>query len=254
MERAVDPHRKRSRADGCWARGPFSSFSWRGARSCSFALPRRHRPSRWRPPVPPSPPPPVVGTLGKRRTLQEVLAALGVAKDRAIHIVQAMRPHIDFRKLKPQDQLELHHDASGDAVKLVYRQSPIDVVEATRAGDEWAAARVDVPVDRKVVVVAGTLKDNLFESIERLENGPSSSSTLPRSSPGISTLLPTLNAAIGSGWSWRRCPRTSGSSSTVASWQQSTRARADSTPESISRTRAGADTTRWPANRSGGRS
>lgn len=124
------------------------------------------------PSLPPSPPPPVVGTLGKRRTLQEVLAALGVAKDRAIQIVQAMRPHLDFRRLKPQDQLEVHHDAAGDPVKLVYRQSPIDVVEATRAGVDWAATRVDVPVDRRVVVVAGTLKDNLFESIERLGERP----------------------------------------------------------------------------------
>ena len=120
----------------------------------------------------PSPPPPVVGTLGKRRTLQEVLAALGVAKDRAIQIVQAMRPHIDFRRLQPQDQLELHHDASGDPVKFVYRQSPIHIVEATRAGGDWAAARLDVPVDQRVVVVAGTLRDNLFESMDRLGERP----------------------------------------------------------------------------------
>lgn len=124
------------------------------------------------PAVPPSPPPPVVGTLGKRRTLQEVLGALGVAKDRAIQIVQAMRPHLDFRRLKPQDQLELHHDAAGDPVKLVYRQSLVDVVEATRAGSDWAAARVDVPVDQRTVLVAGTLKDNLFESVERLAERP----------------------------------------------------------------------------------
>ena len=122
--------------------------------------------------IPPSPPPPVVGTLGKRRTLQEVLAALGVAKDRAIQIVQAMRPHIDFRRLQPQDQLELHHDASGDPVKFVYRQSPIHIVEATRAGGDWAAARLDVPVDQRVVVVAGTLRDNLFESMDRLGERP----------------------------------------------------------------------------------
>lgn len=172
MEKSVEPHRRRScirwllGAAACLvvllAAGPFV-----------FLRPPEAPPSiAVSPPLPPSAPPPVVGTLGKRRTLQEVLAALGVAKDRAIQIVQAMRPHIDFRRLKPQDQLELHHDAAGDPVKLVYRQSPIDVVEATRAGAEWAAARVDVPVDRRVVVVAGTLKDNLFESMERLGERP----------------------------------------------------------------------------------
>ena len=120
----------------------------------------------------PAPPAPVVGTLGKGRTLQDALAALGVAKDRAIQIVQALRPHIDFRRLRPQDGLELHQDSAGDPTKLVYRQSPIDIVDATRDGDAWTAARRDVPVDRRVVVVAGTLKANLFESLERLGEKP----------------------------------------------------------------------------------
>jgi murein DD-endopeptidase MepM/ murein hydrolase activator NlpD len=125
------------------------------------------------PPAPPAAPPaPVVGTLGKGRTFQDVLSALGVAKDRALQIVQALRPHLDFRRLKPQDELELHHDSSGDLAKLVYRQSPIDIVEATRAGDQWTGARLDVPVDRRVVLVTGVLKDNLFESMERAGERP----------------------------------------------------------------------------------
>ena len=125
------------------------------------------------PPAPPAAPPaPVVGTFGKGRTFQDVLNALGVAKDRAIQIVQALRPHIDFRRLKPEDQLELHHDSSGDLTKLVYRQSPIDIVEATRAGDQWTGARLDVPVDQRVVLVSGVLKDNLFESMERAGERP----------------------------------------------------------------------------------
>ncbi|RPI08796.1 MAG: M23 family metallopeptidase [Zetaproteobacteria bacterium] len=123
------------------------------------------------PPAPPAPAP-VVGTLGKKRTFQDALAALGVARDRVVEIVQALRPHLDFRRLQPHDALEVHHDPSGDPVKLVYRQSPVDVVEATREGDAWTASRLDVPVDRRVVVVAGTLRDNLFESVERLGERP----------------------------------------------------------------------------------
>ena len=84
----------------------------------------------------------MVGTLGKGRTLQNALAALGVANDRAFQIVQALRPHIDFRRLRPQDGLELQKDSAGDPAKLVYRQSPIDIVDATRAGDAWDLARL----------------------------------------------------------------------------------------------------------------
>jgi murein DD-endopeptidase MepM/ murein hydrolase activator NlpD len=172
MDRSVDPRRTRLRARWLPGAAALLVVLLAGGAFLLLGAPSAPPPVAVAPPLPSSPPPPVVGTLGKRRTFQEVLAALGVARDRAVQIVQAMRPHIDFRKLKPQDQLELHHDAAGDAVKLVYRQSPIDVVEATRAGAEWAAARVEVPVDRQVVVVAGTLKDNLFDSIERLGERP----------------------------------------------------------------------------------
>jgi murein DD-endopeptidase MepM/ murein hydrolase activator NlpD len=124
------------------------------------------------PPAPPAPPAPVVDTLGKRRTLQNALAALGVAKDRALQIVQALQPHLDFRRLRPHDELELHRDPSGDLIKFVFRQSPIDIVEATRAGDGWAGMRRDVPVDRRAVLVSGTIRENLFESVERTGERP----------------------------------------------------------------------------------
>jgi hypothetical protein len=172
IEKSVDPQRKRSRTRWLLGAAALLVVLPIGTTFLFLRSPYAPPPVAVAPPLPPSPPPPVVGTLGKRRTLQEVLAALGVARDRAVQIVQAMRPHIDFRRLQPQDQLELHHDASGDPVKFVYRQSPIHVVEATRAGGDWAAARLDVPVDQRIVVVAGTLRDNLFESVDRLGERP----------------------------------------------------------------------------------
>jgi murein DD-endopeptidase MepM/ murein hydrolase activator NlpD len=123
-------------------------------------------------PAPPAPPAPVVETLGKRRTLSDALAALGVAKDRALQIVQALRPHLDFRRLRAHDELELHRDPSGDLVKFVFRQSPIDIVEAVRAGDRWEGMRRDVPADHRVVLVSGTIRENLFESVERAGERP----------------------------------------------------------------------------------
>jgi murein DD-endopeptidase MepM/ murein hydrolase activator NlpD len=50
----------------------------------------------------------------------------------------------------------------------VYRQSPIDIIEVCRDGEDWTASRREVPVERKVVLVAGTLAENLFESMEAL--------------------------------------------------------------------------------------
>jgi len=172
IDKATDPQRMRSRTRWSLGTATLLVALLAGGAFLFLSSPPPPSPVAVAPPPPPPPPTPMVGTLGKRRTLQEVLAALGVAKNRAIQIVQALRPHIDFRRLQPQDELELHHDSSGDPVKFVYRQSPIDVVEATRAGGDWAAARLDVPVDRRIVMTSGTLKDNLFESMDRLGERP----------------------------------------------------------------------------------
>ncbi len=75
---------------------------------------------------------------------------------------------MNFRRLKPEDSLVFHHDPEGAVTKVVYRQSPIDIVEAWRDGDAWTAARLDVPVERRITLVAGTLAASLFESMEAL--------------------------------------------------------------------------------------
>jgi murein DD-endopeptidase MepM/ murein hydrolase activator NlpD len=104
--------------------------------------------------------------------MQEALIAFGVPKERALQIVQVVRPHVDFRRLQPQDGIELHRDSSGEVVKFVYRQSLIDAVEATRTDGAWTAVRLAIPVDRRLVVVSGVLRDNLFESMERSGERP----------------------------------------------------------------------------------
>lgn len=98
----------------------------------------------------------------------DALSAHGIPRDVAARIVQAFRPHLDFRRLKPGEALEFHHDVSGTVTRVVYRQSPVDIVEAWRDGEAWTASRRDVPVEHRVVTVAGTLQGNLFESMEAL--------------------------------------------------------------------------------------
>jgi hypothetical protein len=83
-------------------------------------------------------------------------------------IIQALRAHLDFRRLKAGGSLEFHHDTEGSITKVVYRQSPVDIFEAWPDGDAWAASRRDVPVERRLVLVAGTLEENLFDSMEAL--------------------------------------------------------------------------------------
>jgi murein DD-endopeptidase MepM/ murein hydrolase activator NlpD len=98
----------------------------------------------------------------------DALLAHGIRQDVATRIVQAFRPHLDFRRLRPGDALELHRDAQGELVRVVYSQSPVDIVEAARQGETWEASRRDVPVEHRVVLVAGALEANLFDSMDGL--------------------------------------------------------------------------------------
>lgn len=113
-------------------------------------------------------PPAAVLTLGKGHTFQDALLAHGVRPDLAPRIIQAFRPHVDFRRLKPEDSLEFHADGAGVLTRVVYRQSPIDVVDAWRDGETWIAARREVPVEERLMLVAGRVEGNLFDSVEAL--------------------------------------------------------------------------------------
>jgi murein DD-endopeptidase MepM/ murein hydrolase activator NlpD len=117
---------------------------------------------------PPVSPAPTFITLKRGHTFQTALQEQGMDRNLAAQIVHAFRSHLDFRRLKPGDDVELHYDPDGAVHKVVYRQSAVEIVEAWRAGETWTAGRRDVPVDRRVATVAGRLEGSLFESIEGL--------------------------------------------------------------------------------------
>ncbi len=115
-----------------------------------------------------SPPAPTSITLSKGRTFTEALTAHGLPRELAHKLAQAFRDHLDFRRLRPRNDIEVHKDAAGTVTRVVVRQSPVDIVEAQRDGEKWTASKRDVPVERRVALVAGTLEGNLFDSIETL--------------------------------------------------------------------------------------
>ena len=123
-------------------------------------------------PVPLALPEPITITLGKGKTLSGILAAQGLSDDALAQIIQALRLHLNLRRLQPEDTLRLHRDRDGAVAKVVYRQSPLDIVEVDREEHAWVAHRRDVAIEQRVTLVAGTLEDNLFDSIERLGEGP----------------------------------------------------------------------------------
>jgi len=116
----------------------------------------------------PSLPPPTTISLGKSKTLAEVLVAQGIPQNAVTQIVQALRSYLNLRRLQPEDTLRIHRDPEGAVRKVVYRQSPVDIFEVRREENGWTAHQREVAIDRRVALVAGTLEDTLFDSVERL--------------------------------------------------------------------------------------
>jgi len=100
------------------------------------------------------------------------LAAQGISQSAVTQIVEALRLHLNLRQLRPEDSLRLHRDPDGAVTKVVYRRSPADIFEVHREEHGWIAHQREVAIDRRVTLVAGTLEDTLFDSIERLGEDP----------------------------------------------------------------------------------
>jgi hypothetical protein len=120
----------------------------------------------------PALPPPSTVTLGKRKTLAAVLSAQGIPQNAVTQIVQALRSYLNLRRLQPEETLRIHRNPEGAVTKVVYRQSPIDIFEVRREESGWIAHQREVAIDRRVGLVASTLDDTLFDSIERLGKSP----------------------------------------------------------------------------------
>jgi len=116
--------------------------------------------------------PVAAGHLGRRGTLSEALARLGAPRDTAHRIATALREMLDLRRLRPGDRLELHRAPDGQPSRLVYTQTPLDVYEVAPWEEGWRAAKREIPVERRVVRVAGDVTSSLFESLEALGEPP----------------------------------------------------------------------------------
>jgi len=112
-------------------------------------------------------PQPAAITLGKR-TLTEALTQQGLSRKTIGRIAEALRRHLNLRRLQPEDTLQLYRDPDGTVTKMVYSRSPLDIFEVCRRESDWVSNRLEVATNRRVVLVAGALKSNLFGSIEKL--------------------------------------------------------------------------------------
>jgi len=114
---------------------------------------------------------PTTITLGKR-TLTGVLVAHGVPQSAITQIIQALRLHLNLRQLQPEDTLQLYYNSDRALIKVVYRQSPLDIFDVHRQKHNWVSYKRDVVIEKRVNLITGTLENTLFGSIEKLGESP----------------------------------------------------------------------------------
>ena len=110
--------------------------------------------------------------LRSRETLEAALVRSGFVRAEARELVGLLRGAVDMRRLRPGERLSVSRGPDNIPAEAIYWRSPVERYELTRGEAGWALRTVRVPVDTRIVAVAGRLTDSLFASMERLGEGP----------------------------------------------------------------------------------
>lgn len=117
---------------------------------------------------PPPPPPPVFEDtryeLEKRDTLGKLFERAGFTAAQTHAMVEAMRPLVDPRKVRPGQALVVTRGEDGAVVKASWQSSFIDVVDLTLEGTAWSAARREVVLDTEVKAVTVSITSSLWDA------------------------------------------------------------------------------------------
>ena len=112
------------------------------------------------------------GAIQRGQSLVQALSAHGISGRLTHEIAQALRPHLNFRKIRPGATFEATLDETGALRHFLYRASPLEVYEVTREQAEYRVTQHEVPIERRVEKIAGAITSSLFESMEALGEKP----------------------------------------------------------------------------------
>ena len=116
----------------------------------------------------PEPPAPMETVLKRGETLESALVRSGVDRGDAGGMVAALRGSVDMRRLKPGERVAVARETEGGPVEVTWWRSASERYELRLEDRLWTARVVRIPVDTRVVALAGQLQDSLFASMERL--------------------------------------------------------------------------------------
>lgn len=123
--------------------------------------------------VPPAPARSVIETVVRRGdTLEAALRRSRLDRAEAAGVIAALRGEIPLRRIQPGERLLVTRLEDGRLQEVVYQRPPTERYEIRPEADAWQVRKVSLPVDTRVVAVAGTVEGSLFESMDRLGETP----------------------------------------------------------------------------------
>lgn len=112
------------------------------------------------------------GVIGQGQTFAQALSAKGLSPHLVHQLAQALRPHLNFRKIPAGATFQATLDDGGGLLRFLYQASPLESYEVIPDGAEYRAAKHEVPIERRVEKVVGKVESSLFESMDAIGEKP----------------------------------------------------------------------------------
>lgn len=104
----------------------------------------------------------------------QVLAALGLNATEQKAMLDVLKEHLPFRRIRPGDQVRVERRVADGAVhSLSWRQGPADEIIVRGCDAGYCAERRAVAVTRETTKVSVTLRSSLFEALRAAGQDPS---------------------------------------------------------------------------------
>ncbi|MBN1962770.1 MAG: M23 family metallopeptidase [Deltaproteobacteria bacterium] len=124
----------------------------------------------------PAPIPEIITTtvnLGVGQTVAQTLGKVGIATPDISAAITSLQPLVNFRRLKPGDQLKACLNQQGQLLSLDVCRSPTDQIRTEKKNDTWQASRLDIPVTKVRTLIRGQIQTSLWEAIGESGEDPS---------------------------------------------------------------------------------
>lgn len=107
----------------------------------------------------------IEGELKGKSTFSKALADKNISQTWIATIVSALKPHLNFKKLKG-GQFRFMADEKGEMVRFIFEAGPVEIYEVEKGPKGYFARRKEVPLETYLVKVEGVIRSSLFETVE----------------------------------------------------------------------------------------